>query len=530
MPLIDVGAAGAPVAPPAPSAGAVGTANTIPTNLASTQLMSADPQNAPGAGGKRPEAPNFQFGPSDGAPVAAQSATADGCPECGHKNPGNYKFCASCGAKVKAPQGKANPAPGPVAAPSSGSPPAQAPAPSGNAHIVGAPVVDVSPGEQPQPGPVTCGRCQGQCAAGTRFCKYCGAPLEAPQVRPRSANEPAPDPGSAPPPPPIAPATPPAAPVVTPPKAPVAAPQPAPVVTASPAPIPRPVAAAAAPAPVPADPRPAPVPVTTAKLVPMGGSPSSQRPTVEGSAPDSQFGPPTVPRAASEKKPAPPKQPVAVSQPKGRLVVIVEDGSEGRSFPLANKQVDVGRSEGDILLFEDQYVSPRHARLTLEGSTWKLRDLGSTNGVYLRIREPKPLRDGDLLLLGLEVLQFQTVSDAERGFGQAMQHGTLLFGSPASPRRARLNQRTVEGVTRDIFHLIRDETVIGREVGDIVFTADPFMSRRHAAIRRDKETDEFTADDLDSSNGTYIAIRQEVELSHGDHVRIGQHLFRLDLA
>jgi len=33
---------------------------------------------------------------------------------------------------------------------------------------------------------------------------------------------------------------------------------------------------------------------------------------------------------------------------------------------------------------------------------------------------------------------------------------------------------------------------------------------------------------LGSSNGTYLGIRGERELSPGDHVRIGQHLFRLD--
>ena len=214
----------------------------------------------------------------------------------------------------------------------------------------------------------------------------------------------------------------------------------------------------------------------------------------------------------------------------GRLVVIVEDGSEGKSFPLVDRQVDVGRSEGDILLADDLYVSPRHARLLPQGGHWIVRDLHSTNGVYRRIREPHALKDGDLLLLGLEVLQFETVSDAERGLGHASQHGTLLFGSPSTPRRARLCQRTVEGVTRDVYHLFRDETVIGREVGDIVFTADPFLSRRHAAIRRSATTGEFNITDLDSSNGSYVAIRSDKTLANGDYLRIGQHLFRVDLA
>jgi pSer/pThr/pTyr-binding forkhead associated (FHA) protein len=71
--------------------------------------------------------------------------------------------------------------------------------------------------------------------------------------------------------------------------------------------------------------------------------------------------------------------------------------------------------------------------------------------------------------------------------------------------------------------------VIGRETGDIVFTADPFLSRRHAALRRSATTGEFSLLDLDSSNGTFIAITGEVSLANGDFLRIGQHLFRVDL-
>ena len=199
---------------------------------------------------------------------------------------------------------------------------------------------------------------------------------------------------------------------------------------------------------------------------------------------------------------------------RGKLVVIAEDGTEGKVFPLEGTQVDVGRLEGDILLAEDYYVSPRHARLVFQGDKWFIRDLQSTNGVYRRLWEPHVLRDGDLLLLGLEVLQFETVSDAERGLGHASQHGTLLFGSPSLTRRARLCQRTVEGIIRDVHHLFRDETVIGREVGDIVFTADPFLSRRHAAIRRSTMAGTFTLTDLDSSNGSLRKfLRQALQFS-----------------
>jgi pSer/pThr/pTyr-binding forkhead associated (FHA) protein len=97
-----------------------------------------------------------------------------------------------------------------------------------------------------------------------------------------------------------------------------------------------------------------------------------------------------------------------------------------------------------------------------------------------------------------------------------------------------LSQRTVEGVVRDIFHVRKTETVIGRESGDLVFTEDPFLSRRHAVVRAHPGPTadaprRFTLADLGSSNGTFLQVHAEVRLRHGDHFRIGQQLFRFDL-
>ena len=38
----------------------------------------------------------------------------------------------------------------------------------------------------------------------------------------------------------------------------------------------------------------------------------------------------------------------------------------------------------------------------------------------------------------------------------------------------------------------------------------------------------FSLADLGSSNGTFLQVREEVRLRHGDHFRIGQQLFRFD--
>lgn len=216
-------------------------------------------------------------------------------------------------------------------------------------------------------------------------------------------------------------------------------------------------------------------------------------------------------------------------EPAARLVVISQDGTPGAEYPIIGTEVSIGRAEGAVSLSADPYVSPQHMNITRHNGRFFVRDLESVNGVYLRLRGPEPLRHGDLVLMGLEVLRFELVSDAEKRLGPATDRGARVFGSPAVPRFARLSQHTVEGVSRDVYYLTRDETVIGRESGDVVFTSDPFMSRRHASLTRDASNGAFTLRDLGSSNGTYLAIRGEHEISHGDHLRIGQHLFRLDV-
>jgi pSer/pThr/pTyr-binding forkhead associated (FHA) protein len=238
-------------------------------------------------------------------------------------------------------------------------------------------------------------------------------------------------------------------------------------------------------------------------------------------------------------------------------VLIARDGGEGPSFPLG-ETTDIGRTEGNIVIAEDRYISPRHARISQRQGVFTLRDLESTNGMYVRIPFPRGpdgvvppppppplagsenqasaeqvLTDQDLFLVGQQVLRFEVVKNAEEGFGVASENGTLLFGTPAAPRYARLSQRTVEGVVRDVFHVRKAETVIGREQGDIVFNDDPFLSRRHCVLRvhgggAGQAPRTFAVADLGSSNGTFLQVREEVRLRHGDHFRIGQQLFRFD--
>jgi pSer/pThr/pTyr-binding forkhead associated (FHA) protein len=477
---------------------------------------------------QRPPAPEINFSRKTDAPGEDRVS----CPLCGSRNQRGLRFCVTCGhllaqgealkstlesnqpaARVSPPPPRPAsmaPAPPPVFAMTAVTPPppiaAPAPSPTAAAHVsVAAPghspiapnrVVQLGDAAPSAPDARVCPRCRGTSEGA--FCRFCGASLAEAPLAPRPVNA-----GSL---------------------------------------VPLEDGRAAARATQP----PAPLPVPSALPPPIAAPPAPTDPLAQLRSTAAMVSPPLT---------------------RARLVLIARDGGEGPSYGVA-ETTDIGRTEGNIVIGDDRYVSPRHARLSLRGGAYHLRDLGSSNGVFLRIPfvmpggpsagaqgqavgggerddrtgEPnpeQPLGDQELFLVGQQVLRFEVVKHAEEGFGVASDNGTLLFGTPAAPRYGRLSQRTVEGVARDVFHLRKAETVIGRESGDIVFTDDPFLSRRHAVVRvhggpgsaggGSKGPRRFTLADLGSSNGTFLQIREEVRLRPGDHFRIGQQLFRFDL-
>jgi pSer/pThr/pTyr-binding forkhead associated (FHA) protein len=217
---------------------------------------------------------------------------------------------------------------------------------------------------------------------------------------------------------------------------------------------------------------------------------------------------------------------VANQQTGFRLVVVHRDGTDGITYNLLGDQIDIGRAEGD-LLFEDPHLAPRHARIVASLTGRVLTPLETRNGVYVRLRGPVDLQDGDYLLMGKQVLRFETVTEPERNVRPAIEHGVVVFGTPVRPPWARLRQITPAGVGRDIFHLTRPDMVLGREIGDIIFSEDEFMSRRHAQVSYRNGRGHL--EDLGSSNGTFLRLRGPHGLASGDLIRLGDELLRFEI-
>jgi pSer/pThr/pTyr-binding forkhead associated (FHA) protein len=89
----------------------------------------------------------------------------------------------------------------------------------------------------------------------------------------------------------------------------------------------------------------------------------------------------------------------------------VESGRRaGREMILTREATTIGRAEScDVGLFGDAAVEKLHARILLKNHRYLLADADTPGGTYLndqRIDKPTPLRSGDAIRVGGNVLRF----------------------------------------------------------------------------------------------------------------------------
>ncbi|MGB1013944.1 MAG: FHA domain-containing protein [Nannocystaceae bacterium] len=209
------------------------------------------------------------------------------------------------------------------------------------------------------------------------------------------------------------------------------------------------------------------------------------------------------------------------------LVLVQRDGSDGESFLASGRRLTIGRREGDVRFPEDEFLSPNHARVECSERSVRVVDLESHNGVYLRITGSEPVYPGDVFLLGHQLLRLDNVPDSGRERPPA--HGVRSFGTPLHPAWGRLVLIGYGGCEAETYFLRPQEVIFGRELGDIVFPTDAFISRRHARLGMELVGEEMTVvlEDLQSANGTYLRMRGYADLSHGDMFRVGDQIFRV---
>ena len=209
------------------------------------------------------------------------------------------------------------------------------------------------------------------------------------------------------------------------------------------------------------------------------------------------------------------------------LVLVSEMATEVARFERKHATTTIGRSEADIRFPDDQFLSPLHSKLSWEDGRLEVRDLGSRNGTWVFLEAPHRLTDGDLILIGSQVLRFRRLGYP--GPHTAEADATKRMGSMTpSADIASLTQLRTDGSSRDVIQLSPGRDVhIGRERGDWIFPYDPSLSAQHATVR--SEDADFVLVDDHSRNGVAIAARGAMTLQHGSRIMVGDKLLRVEL-
>jgi len=212
--------------------------------------------------------------------------------------------------------------------------------------------------------------------------------------------------------------------------------------------------------------------------------------------------------------------PSAAAVPRGRIILIRPDGSEGGAHPLHDGENLVGRGQG--ALFEgDLYLSPRHAEFSLGPQGLTVKDLKSLNGIFVKITGEEVLESGDIIRIGQELLRFEIIAPPA-----PLEDGTEVAGTPNPGFWGRLSVVVGREVDGSAFPLFGDAIVMGRERGDILFPEDGYVSGTHARISL--RNGRVYLADVGSSNGTFLRVRGDRTLASGGFVLMGQQLFRAE--
>jgi len=210
------------------------------------------------------------------------------------------------------------------------------------------------------------------------------------------------------------------------------------------------------------------------------------------------------------------------------LAVLDESGQVVGKHELKREETSVGRMDADIAFPDDPFISPIHAQFSVRAGEVYVRDLGSRNGTWVFLEGAYTLQDGDLVLVGSQVLRFRRLGYPGPHPPEQDQTRRLGSSTPGADI-ASLTQLRGDGSARDVLHLSPGRDILlGREQGDWVFPYDLSMSGKHAEVR--SMDADFVIVDAGSRNGVGVAVRGEQRLHRGARLLVGDRILRIENA
>ena len=136
---------------------------------------------------------------------------------------------------------------------------------------------------------------------------------------------------------------------------------------------------------------------------------------------------------------------VRLSELGAAYLVIIYGTDLGRRIPLGVADVECGRVMQTDVPLDDDAVSRKHARFAWTGSSYIVRDLGSTNGTFVNdvnVRE-RTLVDGDQIKIGRTIFKFIFGGNVELAYHEEI-YKLMTFDGLTETHNKRSFETTLE--------------------------------------------------------------------------------------
>ena len=200
----------------------------------------------------------------------------------------------------------------------------------------------------------------------------------------------------------------------------------------------------------------------------------------------------------------------AAGEPAGMNTLDFTAGPKaGQTMNFDAKIISIGRSADNDIVVDDPTVSRHHARITNQGGTYRIEDLGSTSGTTVGGKEVTlaQIAPGSTVKLGNTELGFNMgavgVKDAhvqkQEDLVPERSEATRIIDK-SSPSLAWLAVSAGPGIG-DTYQLKDGTNAVGREAAEMCID-DQYMSRKHAVVK--VKNGSINVYDYGSTGGTRV--------------------------
>jgi pSer/pThr/pTyr-binding forkhead associated (FHA) protein len=230
-------------------------------------------------------------------------------------------------------------------------------------------------------------------------------------------------------------------------------------------------------------------------------------------------------------KPIPPPNPVPAPSV-GALRLLSGYGLSDSTFAIPPEGLTVGRKECSVSISDDPFLSPKHLKLSMQNNRLVAEDLGSYNGVFLRLIGGITIQQGAEFIAGHQRLLLLGLGGPTTDVRTPASSDTRPYGGP-TPMQLFIALRQLhvspDGQAFAGAVILRSgpAITIGQHGCDINYLDDPVMAPSHAELQI--HTDGVHLIDCGSLNGVFVKIRVPTPLQSGNELMVGREVFRVDL-